>query len=85
MFLGNGSSRTGSRQAAFAVDKNAYDILGVDRSSSDQEIKEAYHTMAQKYHPDKVAHLGTEFTALAEEKFKSINDAYRRIKEERRF
>lgn len=83
MFMGNGSSRTRSRQSAYAVEKNAYDLLGIERTASDQEVKEAYHALAQKYHPDKVVHLGSEFTALAEEKFKAINDAYRKIKEER--
>ena len=39
--------------------------------------------MANKYHPDKVAHLGTEMQALAEEKFKAVNDAYQKIKKER--
>jgi len=83
MFMGDGSSRTRSRQSATAVERNAYDILGVSRSASDGEVKEAYHTLAQKYHPDKVAHLGTEFTTLAEEKFKAISEAYRSIKQER--
>ena len=39
--------------------------------------------MANKYHPDKVAHLGVEMQRLAEEKFKSVNDAYQKIKQER--
>jgi len=39
--------------------------------------------MAAKYHPDKVAHLGEELKNLAEEKFKSLNDAYQNIKKER--
>jgi DnaJ like chaperone protein len=39
--------------------------------------------MANKYHPDKVAHLGPEMQALAEEKFKAVNDAYQKIKKER--
>ena len=39
--------------------------------------------MATKYHPDKVSHLGEEFSKVAEEKFKAINDAYQKIKKER--
>ena len=41
--------------------------------------------MAIKYHPDKVAHLGKEMQNLAEEKFKAVNDAYQKIKENRGF
>ena len=37
--------------------------------------------MANKYHPDKVSHLGKEMQDLAEEKFKAVNDAYQQIKE----
>jgi DnaJ like chaperone protein len=39
--------------------------------------------MASKFHPDKVHHLGDEFQKMAEEKFKSVNDAYQQIKKER--
>ena len=39
--------------------------------------------MAAKYHPDKVHHLGEEFQKMAEEKFKTLNDAYGQIKKER--
>ena len=39
--------------------------------------------MANKYHPDKVAHLGEDLKNLAEEKFKAVNDAYQNIKKER--
>jgi curved DNA-binding protein CbpA len=49
---------------------NHYDILGVSRTASDDEIKKAYHKLAIKYHPDKNKEPG------AEEKFKSIAGAY---------
>ncbi len=63
--------------------ESAYKILGLDSKSNDSEIKLAYRKMAAKFHPDKVAHLGEEFTKVAEEKFKAINDAYQKIKKER--
>ena len=83
MFMNGGSDRTRSRQSRRAPQDNAYDILGVDRNAADKEVKDAYRELARKYHPDKVSHLGDEFTAVAEEKFKAINDAYQQIKQDR--
>lgn len=48
--------------------KNYYDILGVDKKASKDEIKKAFRTLAHKYHPDK---KGGDA-----EKFKEINEAY---------
>jgi DnaJ like chaperone protein len=62
---------------------SAYKILEVERSASNDEIKKAYRTMARKYHPDKVSHLGEEFKKNAEEKFKMVNEAYEKLKRER--
>ena len=63
--------------------KSCYKVLGLDSNANFSEIKDAYRKMATKYHPDKVSHLGDEFAKVAEEKFKSINDAYQKIKKER--
>lgn len=62
-----------------------YKVLEVDSSATDQEVKKAYRSMAAKFHPDKVQHLGPDFQKMAEEKFKSINEAYQNIKSERGF
>ncbi len=70
-----------SIKATFAKDTGApYRILEIDQSASKQEVKKAYRKMANKYHPDKVSHLGKEMQDLAEEKFKAVNDAYQQIK-----
>lgn len=63
--------------------KSAYDILEIDPSVTDSDVKKAYRKMAMKYHPDKVAHLGKELQVSAEEKFKSVNQAYKDIQLER--
>lgn len=73
-----------SIKAMFIGDvRGSYTILEIDTSASDTEVKKAYRKMASKYHPDKVAHLGEDLKNLAEEKFKSVNEAYQTIKKER--
>lgn len=73
-----------SIQAMFIRDsKSDYKILEVNPDATATEIKKAYRKMATKYHPDKVSHLGQELQKLAEEKFKSVNDAYQSIKKQR--
>jgi uncharacterized membrane protein YkvA (DUF1232 family) len=56
-----------------------YTILNVPRGASAEEIKKAYRELANKYHPDKVVHLGDEFRELAEKRFKEIEEAYRKL------
>jgi molecular chaperone DnaJ len=50
--------------------KDYYEILGLDRSATKEDIKKAYRKLALKYHPDKNKEKG------AEEKFKEISEAY---------
>jgi len=50
--------------------KDYYNILGVERNATEEEIKKGYRKMALKYHPDKNKDPG------AEEKFKEVSEAY---------
>ncbi len=54
-----------------------YDILGLSIDADPPEIKITYRRLVMQYHPDHVQHLGSEFQALAEEKIKEINMAYK--------
>ena len=56
-----------------------YEILGISPGADRDEIKAAYRKLASQYHPDKVAHLGGEFQALAEQRFKEIQEAYQQL------
>ena len=51
--------------------RDYYEVLGIDKSASEDEIKKAYRREAKKYHPD--LHPGDK---TAEAKFKEVNEAY---------
>ena len=58
-----------------------YNILGVARGASEEEIKKAYKTLSRKYHPD--ANINNPNRNQAEERFKEIQAAYQQIMEEK--
>lgn len=64
---------------------NPYEILGVDRNSSDDKIKKRYRELSRKNHPDTLIAKGMpqEFVDIANEKMANINSAYDQIVKQR--
>jgi molecular chaperone DnaJ len=56
------------------MERDPYDVLGISREASEEEIKKAFKSLAKKYHPD----LNPN-DKNAEAKFKEINEAYRTL------
>lgn len=56
--------------------RNPYEVLGVSKDASDNDIKKAYRKLAIKYHPDRQTGKSDEEKKQAEEKMAEINQAY---------
>ncbi|MDP5231315.1 MAG: TerB family tellurite resistance protein [Cellulophaga sp.] len=83
-FLRIGRSSFESVKAMFIKKAdNAYKILEIEKSATDDEVKKAYRTMAKKYHPDRVNTENEAIKKGAEEKFKEVQIAYETIQKER--
>lgn len=74
-----------SRPTSFASHKIWYEVLEVKEFASNDEIKAAYRAKMNDYHPDRFLSLGEDFALLAEERAKEITEAYRFIRNLRKF
>lgn len=59
------------------MNKNYYEILGVDKNATQDELKMAYRNLSKKYHPDR-----NPGDKSAEDKFKEVNEAYSTLSDE---
>lgn len=57
--------------------KDPYEVLGVSKDATPEEIKKAYRKLAKQYHPDN--YVNNPLADLAAEKFKEINEAYEQL------
>jgi hypothetical protein len=79
-FTFRGPYQSAARSTEGMAGKDPYTILGIGKDATEEEIKRAYRKLANKYHPDKVNHLGEEFQKLSEKRFIEIQEAYRILK-----
>ncbi|MCY3999149.1 MAG: TerB family tellurite resistance protein [Flavobacteriaceae bacterium] len=69
----------------FEVDDSAYTILEINPDANVTEIKQAYRTMAKKYHPDRIRSSDPAIKQSAKEKFLQIQEAYEELKKKKGF
>jgi DnaJ-class molecular chaperone len=66
--------------ASSAMEKNYYQILGIDTVATDSQIKDAYRALAKKYHPDVRSTTGSDLAPGEHdpdvEKFRDVVEAY---------
>ena len=60
-----------------------YQVLGISRGATDEEIKKAYRKLSRKYHPD--ANINNPNKEEAEAKFKEVQQAYDQIMKEKEY
>lgn len=84
--LSGGFDRQAHSQTAQRNDlEHSYQVLGIDRSASDDEVKKAYRRLISQHHPDKLVSQGLpeQMLRMAKEKTQEISKAYDVIKQAR--
>jgi hypothetical protein len=69
------------REAELSVATDPYEILGVPRNISNEDLRDAYHSLCSQNHPDKLQSLGVspDLIDIANSRVIRIIDAYKRI------
>ncbi|MDD4700574.1 MAG: DnaJ domain-containing protein [Oscillospiraceae bacterium] len=62
--------------------KDPYEVLGINKNATDDEVKTAYRELARKYHPDNYAN--NPLSDLASDKMREINEAYDQVMNSRK-
>ncbi len=62
---------------------NPFEVLGIPNNASETEIKDAYRTLAKKYHPDNYNNA-PDIAEVAAEKMREVNEAYNTIMKDRK-
>jgi hypothetical protein len=76
-----GTQQQAETAQAEATAFDPWEVLHLQPGASQAEIHAAYKVLLKKYHPDRVAHLGEEFQALAHQKMLGIQQAYAILKQ----
>ena len=77
---GQSARRQPNGKKPATLGKTPYEILGVSPDATWEAIQKAHKEKLKQYHPDKLYHLGEEFSNLANEKFLEIQNAYDALK-----
>lgn len=77
-----GSGDYNDKDIRITSSSDAFEILGIKRSSESNEITKAYREKIARYHPDKLLHLGDEFQDIADYKTKKFVSAYQFLRVE---
>ena len=63
-----------------AEKRDYYEVLGVNKNATDEELKKAFRKLAKKYHPD----ANPDNKEEAERKFKEVNEAYETLSDKQK-